>query len=129
MADTHALPCLRCGVEMMSAGTHKLHEGELSEFEPYVVRAGTTLLRLDLYFCPRCGHAEFIVPDVREEPTGVPDEAAAERPGEVLATDTRIAGDDGGMEDTWMCPCGELNYASYDKCLGCGAPKPQGTQG
>jgi len=124
MADSEALPCLRCGGGMMPAGTHKVHEGECFGGVTGLAPLPPTLLPLELFFCPECGHAEFFVPEVRAASGVAAGELPALRPGEVLGREATVAREDGMMEQTWMCSCGEVNFASYDKCLGCGAPRP-----
>lgn len=100
---------------MVSAGNHEIHEGPAVGIDPVI----QCLLRLELVVCPACGHVEFFVPGVRAgaQPSDVQDPAP---PQEVVADRAAVLNDQGLMEETWVCSCGEVNFVSDEKCLGCG---------
>jgi hypothetical protein len=124
MSAAQPVLCVRCAVPLLSAGIRAFRvwpdEG---------VTVGSEIgnwanTRLEHMMCPKCGHVEFFVPGVgadRSANEPVPDYAAPSAALPLIGN--TIATDDGTLEETWMCSCGECNFLSYDNCLACNQPR------
>lgn len=58
--------CLRCNTQMVFAGTKNFHEGSYWA-EALLGAWGENREVFDIYYCPRCGKAEFFVDGIGEE--------------------------------------------------------------
>ncbi len=118
MEGVQPVSCVRCNVPLVSDGWRSFQVW--SDEHPFL---SLEMLRLEYYVCPTCGHVEFFAPGVGDRSANPRLPASAPLSEAIPPMSPAVAVEGGGMEETWMCSCGECNFVRYDKCLGCGRPR------
>lgn len=54
--------CLRCDIKLIYSGNYKFHEGAKFGLLGNLLEAFVNRESFDIYICPKCGKAEFYIP-------------------------------------------------------------------